>query len=277
MKRERWIALIILFLSLLIGVSLFCRIFSPLATPSLFDNTTENKDIGTSETSLMPLANAVDQLFANPKLRDETDTETSEKAPWESHLYRLVLKGTAGTALAVLQDMDGGPEIVVRPGDTIGHARVARIERNLLELDGVSGRDILQLPAGDHGSAQPASRNAKTPSRFGGMDGELLVIEREKLRDLTTRVDALSGDISLQPVRNADGEPAGFRIAYLNPDGLFTQMGLFVGDIVTSVNGQTILTMEDAYRVLGSAPHQNTLSLSILRERQPMEIDYVIR
>lgn len=277
MKRERRLAIIIFILSLLIGINLFCRIISPSTTSSPFNKPAENKDVFDTETAIIPLANAADQLFAIPKISDETETETSEKAPWESRLYRLVLKGTAGTALAVVQDIDGGAEIIVRPGDTIGHARVVRIERNLLELDGASGRDILQLPAGDHGSTQPASRHMKASPRFGSMDGELFVIEREKLRDLTTRVDALSNDISLLPVRDADGESAGFRIASLNPDGLFEQMGLFVGDIVTSVNGQTILTVEDAYRVLGSAPHQNTLSLSILRERQPMEIDYVIR
>lgn len=277
MKRERRLAIIIFILSLLIGINLFCRIISPSTTSSQFNKPAENKDVFDTETAIIPLANAADQLFAIPKISDETETETSEKAPWESRLYRLVLKGTAGTALAVVQDIDGGAEIIVRPGDTIGHARVVRIERNLLELDGASGRDILKLPAGDHGSTQPASRHMKASPRFGSMDGELFVIEREKLRDLTTRVDALSNDISLLPVRDADGESAGFRIASLNPDGLFEQMGLFVGDIVTSVNGQTILTVEDAYRVLGSAPHQNTLSLSILRERQPMEIDYVIR
>lgn len=277
MKRYRRIAALILFLSVIVCVMCFRAIIRMRSFSASLPEPTQNKGISATDVFPGPLPDAVNRLFANPGAGPETDTPESERVPWESRLYRVVLKGTAGTALAVVQEMDGGPEIIVRPGDTAGHARVARIERNLLELDGPLGRDILRLPAGDHGVIQRGNPSDPIAHRSGSRDSPLHVIDRQKLRDLTTRVDALSSEITLQPVRDAEGSPAGFRIAFLNPGGVFEQMGLQPGDTVTAVNCHPILTIEDAYRVLESTPHQNMLTLSVLRDRQNMEIHYVIR
>jgi type II secretory pathway component PulC len=276
MKRYRRIAALILFLSVIVCVMCFRAIIRMRSFSAPLPEPTQNKGVSAADVFSGPLPDAVNRLFANPGAGLETDTPESERVPWESRLYRVVLKGTAGTALAVVQEMDGGPEIIVRPGDTAGSARVVRIERNLLELDGPLGRDILRLPTGDRDAVQ---RGIPDPAayRTGSPEGSLHVIDREKLRDLTTRVDALSSEITLQPVRDAEGSPAGFRIAFLNPGGVFEQMGLQPGDTVTAVNGHPILTIEDAYRVLESTPHQNMLTLSVLRDRQNMEIHYVIR
>lgn len=91
------------------------------------------------------------------------------------------------------------------------------------------------------------------------------------------QVDRFSSEITLQPVRDADGAPAGFRVASLKPRGTLARMGLRRHDILVSVNHQHIVSLEDVFRVLEGAVHENTLTLSILRNHAEMELSYVIR
>lgn len=174
--------------------------------------------------------------------------------------------------MAVIQNLADGSEHVVRAGESIGSGKITAIGRNYIELDGAAGHDLLKLPSGE----MERVRAGETADRRDG-DGNILVIDRETLRDLVTRVDALSSEITLQPVRHADGSGAGFRITAIKPRGLLARMGLQKDDTLLAVNSNTIQTVEDAFRIMESTIHQNTLSLAIRRNQQKMELTYVIR
>lgn len=207
-------------------------------------------------------------------------------SPSESARYGIALKGTAGSEMAVIMDLADSTERVVRQGDAVGTGRITAIGRNTIEIDGPAGHDLLRLPALDRtdppAPPDPSPGVAAAPFKStagsaANSTGDLQIIDRNDLRDLVTRVEALGEEIALQPVRGADGAPAGFRITALKPRGLLARMGLRRDDTLLTVNREPIRTLEDAYRVLGSTFHQNTLELTIRRNQQNMEFSYVIR
>ncbi len=234
------------------------------------------KDFPVDPVLLVPLSNAVNPLFVEIR-SDLADTAPDQDIPpWQSRFYGVSLRGTAGSAMAVLFEHETRTEHVVRVGDTVGQAEVREIDRNYVMLDGPAGAEILRLPA-DTRQPAPQQTNATIGDSESQPGGDLRVIERDKLRNLVTRVDQLASEIAFQPVRDADGLPAGFRVSMLKPGGLLAQMGLRRGDTLMTINHQRILTVEDAFRILESSHHQNTLALSVLRNQQTMEFHYVIR
>ncbi len=102
-------------------------------------------------------------------------------------------------------------------------------------------------------------------------------IDRKVLQKMLSQVDKLSEEITLQPVRLADGSPGGFRVTSLKPQGLMAKIKLRRNDVLEAVNRHRIVSVEDVYRVLESAAHQSTLSLRIIRNNQKLEMDYVLR
>ncbi len=297
MKRDRWIALTFLMLSggalLMIFIINSSSGMPEEKNSKILYSESDPLDLSWSE----PIPEPVNQLFAKPSNPVVDVPVPADTASWESRFYGVALKGTAGSEMAVIRGLDDGVERIVKPGDTVGNGRVAAIGRNFLELDGPSGREMLRLPTGDRAGSKPgdASRSTGGSSRSNSDgdyvaagdratgkavmpgSGDLQIVERQLLRDLVTQVDALSREITLAPVRHADGTPAGFRITAIRPRGLLARMGLRRGDTLLAVNAQKIQTLEDAYRTLESTFHQNTLALTILRNQQNMELTYVIR
>jgi hypothetical protein len=276
MRWKRWAAIGFLLLSAGMLLMFAIRILPAGPSDPVSVHFTNYKDFPVNPVLLEPLSDAVNPLFA--KLRsDRADSEPDQDIlPWQSRFYGVSLRGTAGTAMAVLFEHKTRAEHVVRAGDTVGQAEVREIDRNYVMLDGPAGAEILRLPADTRQpvAQQPNARFSDSESHPGG---DLRVIERDKLRNLVTRVDQLANEIAFQPVRDAEGLPAGFRVSMLKPGGLLAQMGLRRGDTLMTINHQRILTVEDAFRILESSHHQNTLALSILRNQQTMEFHYVIR
>ncbi|MBN1295636.1 hypothetical protein JXA80_02580, partial [bacterium] len=74
--------------------------------------------------------------------------------PWISRRYGLILKGTAGTGMAVVSTDGDDSERVVRAGDMIGNVRIAAIRRNRIVLEGPLGEETLAIAPDPVGTAE---------------------------------------------------------------------------------------------------------------------------
>jgi len=269
MKTERSLIILFILLAVFAWSSLFI-VRSPVSC-----HTTENNKSGnTSSNNYLSLLNnpvgpAVNNIFASPGQNTTLSIETEEANSWESQFYDIQLKGTAGSEIAVIQDRDGTNERIVHINDLIGQAKIISIQRNILEISGPLGKETLILPSG--------STKSNSDSNLNNKQDRLQIINRQQITDMLSQVDRLSEEITIQPVRHADGTSAGFKISSIKPMGTLAKMGLRRNDTLTLVNRQQIVSIEDIYRVLESATHKSKLSLTILRDNQKMELNYVLR
>ncbi len=74
-----------------------------------------------------------------------------------------------------------------------------------------------------------------------------------------------------------NGKTNGFRLSEIQQGSLFQQMGLQDGDIVKSVAGQTINDPMRAMELLSVLQNQQSLSLQVIRNGQPVQLNYDIR
>ena len=126
------------------------------------------------------------------------------------------------------------------------------------------GSEILRLPLSDRslrgGAAASLSRSA-APASAGGIGDELLALPRESLSQL----------INMEPVMDAGGRMAGYRLTPRARRAWFDSLGLIPGDLLVSVNGVPFdpANMAQARQEMSGG---NDMMLTIEREGEQLEI-----
>ncbi len=68
----------------------------------------------------------------------------------------------------------------------------------------------------------------------------------------------------------------GFRVTFVRKDSHFSKLGLRRGDVIKSINGQEITSYNDAMNVYKNINAMESLSLTITRGKEEMELEYEI-
>ena len=74
-----------------------------------------------------------------------------------------------------------------------------------------------------------------------------------------------------------DGKPLGFKFYTVRANSAYAKIGLQTGDVLQSVNGFEITSPDKALEVYTKLKSASSLSLTILRNDQPMTIQYTVR
>ncbi len=101
-------------------------------------------------------------------------------------------------------------------------------------------------------------------------------VDRLALNDKLNNMASLFTQIRAIPNIGADGSSNGFRLSEIQPGSIFQQIGLHDGDILTSVDGQTVSDPARALQLLGTLHDRSTVNLTVLRNGQPLQLHYDI-
>ncbi|MGD0073072.1 MAG: type II secretion system protein GspC [Candidatus Binataceae bacterium] len=202
-------------------------------------------------------------------------------APVAADLH-IKLLGTSELTLAkpfaIIEDERNHQQSLYRLGDEIPDAgTLVAVERKrvLINHDG----ELRALEIADDGT-QVASRSdsegprpepgihASSPNHYA-VDRATVDHNLQNMGSLLTQMRALPN------VEN--GKTNGFRLSEIQQGSLFQQMGLQDGDIVKSVAGQTINDPMRAMELLSVLQNQQSISLQVIRNGQPVQINYDIR
>lgn len=204
--------------------------------------------------------------------RDTSAPESTGMRPdtrsWISTRFGLELKGTAGDQMAIVRDLASNQEKLLKKGDSYKNATVTSIERNRLVLESAGIREELILPADSSIMETHPAVSITTPAPT--------TLHRKELAAILRDVAQLSEEISLQPVRGADGGTSGYKVTSLKPQGFLAKIGLRKTDLITAINSQKILSPEDVYRVLEEASHQDRLTLNLRRNQSDVQMEFTL-
>ena len=95
-------------------------------------------------------------------------------------------------------------------------------------------------------------------------------ISRNKLLEITSNPYKMFSDIDLVPTSK------GFMFKSVKPGSLFAQMGIRPGDILISINNETLSSPEDAFRILGTLRNSDSFNVKILRNNQQTTLYYKV-
>jgi Type II secretory pathway, component PulC len=77
-------------------------------------------------------------------------------------------------------------------------------------------------------------------------------------------------DIDLVPT------PKGFMFKSVKPGSLFAQIGIRPGDILLSINNESLNSPEDAFRILGTLRNSQSFSVKIIRDNKEITLYYKV-
>jgi general secretion pathway protein C len=188
--------------------------------------------------------------------------------------------GTEGMSTAVIEDTTSKTSDVYRVGDKV--ARTTTVDQILdrkvvLITDGK--RELLVL-AEAGGQTQPSAprpsprttREPRMSRRPAGRNpAAATVVDRKEWegKDVTD----LLGDAKITPVYR-NGRPDGLEVTNIAQNEYAKKVGLQEGDVVMSVNGVKIRSLDEAYDLANRLQKASTLRVEILRDGRPMPLTF---
>jgi general secretion pathway protein C len=109
------------------------------------------------------------------------------------------------------------------------------------------------------------------------VDPNRYVLDRSTVNNNLNNLAALFTQVRAIPNLGPDGQSHGFKLSEIQPDSIFQQIGLRDGDVLTGVGGQSVGDPARAMQLLASLRNQSSISLTVMRGGQPVQLQYNIR
>lgn len=101
-------------------------------------------------------------------------------------------------------------------------------------------------------------------------------LDRSTLNNNLNNMASLFTQIRAIPNIGADGSSDGFKLSEIQPGSLFQQIGLQDGDVLTSVEGQSVSNPMRAMELLSNLQQQSSVDVTVMRNGQPLQLHYNI-
>ncbi|MDF1590860.1 MAG: type II secretion system protein N [Desulfobacterales bacterium] len=183
-------------------------------------------------------------------------------------LWGTVIGGNNQTYAVIESDRAG--QNLYRAGDAIQNATIKMILREKVVLN-INGQDEIlemeKLLAATGARPSPIQTAVSVPQNIS--------INRSQLEGAVQNPNQLLQEIRIRP-HFEKGKLDGLTITAIKPDSIFRKMGLVSGDILTSVDGEKIESMNDALKFYETIKSASAVKLDIKRRGQMQTINYNI-
>lgn len=215
-----------------------------------------------SSFSKQELMKAVDAFVQTP-----FKTYSSSKVP---DIQALAIAYSPNPAYAmVLIDTSCGKKVLM-VGDSFCGFTLEQIKPFDVIMSYQNTTKIVKLSKGTHENNQtPNQDHLPSLKDLLGMSNTY-IINKNKLLEITSNPQKMFSDIDLVPAAK------GFMFKSIKPGSLFAQMGLKPGDILLSINNESLNSPEDAFRMLGTIRNSPSFKVDILRNNQPLSLYYKV-
>ncbi len=204
---------------------------------------------------------------ANINLENMEETKLSLKL-WGT------VTGNTQQSYAVIEDTPKREQNLYRVGDGIQDATVKAIFRNKVVL-AVNGRDEVlameEVEAGPVSRAIPPMPGQRYPMASPPRGTQRVSLRRSMIDQAVGDVSKLMTEIKIQP------NEAGLALSSIKPNSIFRRMGLRNGDVLKSVDGQQIRSVDDALKLYESLKSADSVTVELERRGGTRTINYNIR
>ena len=184
----------------------------------------------------------------------------------------------SGVNRAVIENSRTREQHLYRVGDAVENARIAEIRRNYVVLDVNGRKEKLVIEEKLPGAAERIAGGKELPAPLAAAavaSDNRIRLERAEVESAFNNLTQLMSEVKIRPYFK-DGKPAGFVVANIAPDSVVREMGIKSGDIVNSINGREIKTVDDAMAFYEQLKSGETLSIDLVRRGRPETIQYTI-
>lgn len=217
-------------------------------------------------------------LFDPSQIGKKDDSPDGEAAPSD---LKVTLKGTvvavpANYSAAFIAEEGKERISAFGIGQKVQGAEILEILADRVRVRRATGaEEWLVLNA-----EKPESATATAASTGEGISGDgdtNFTIDRSTLTNALSNMDELSTMARALLHRGPDGEYDGYRLSAIRRDTLPDKVGIRNGDIIHSVNGLPINSLDGAMKALDALRSSPNLKVEVTRRGQPVALNYDIR
>lgn len=205
------------------------------------------------------------QSDASGDARQAAELENLEKTRLNLRLWGTIT-GTDEKTYAVIEEKSGSRQALYQEGDTIDQARIRRILRKRVVLT-VNGKDeILEMEDMADPSGRLSDRQTEPAPEAAdiSVSEEPVSISGQQMDEAMQDVSSLMRQVRIRPYFE-DGQPGGLMLSGIRSESVFSEMGLESGDIIKSINGRQIRSVEDAMTFYENIQSSGEVELEIER------------
>lgn len=176
----------------------------------------------------------------------------------------FILQGTiAGSddlARAIIKEISSNITDLYKIGDFVAGHRITAIKKDAVILSQAGQSKVLKLNTYKSSSSRKNENQRISPN--------IALTETLSKTGSQTRSEILQDflkETRLEPYL-VDDQPRGLRITGLDNSGPAKSLDLEIGDVIQTVNGQTLTSQQKAYQVFKKAGTQPCLNIELLRD-----------
>jgi type II secretion system protein C len=176
-------------------------------------------------------------------------------------------------SMAFLFDPDTSRQGLFKLNDTVDGFRLVKISSGkvVLEKEGDAWELILKAN----------NRNSLTSGKavvFSDPASGIVVVNKLQLMTQMMQAKDLLRTVKFFPIPDpATSKLGGFRVDNVPSGSLIEEVGLKNGDVIYSVQGQKLQTLQDAWTMFAKVQSQSRVEVVLMRNNEPVTINYEIK
>jgi general secretion pathway protein C len=217
--------------------------------------------------------------------------EVVEQVDLQLDLVGVSTSSAGKPPYAIIAD-SSGQQNVYRLGETVPNAgKLVEVDKDRVIIDHNGKRIALELPKDEMPGPIQAAQPLVPPTEDASADNSDEEPYDPNVEDLgdnrykipRTTLDHSVGNLSqlltqIRAIPNIqNGKTNGFALSEIEPGSVFDEMGLQEGDVLRSVNGQTITDPTQAMQMMTALRNASQITLQVLRDGQPTTLSYQIQ
>lgn len=224
-------------------------------------------------------------IFNSAKPKPPTVNEPPPLTPLKLKLWGVALHKN-NQSYCIIEDLQARKQGLYRINDGVpGGATVKAVEWDRVVLTRNGQDEVLELVTPSGAPAVPAfaSRAGPAPAAPQVADEHIqmtaeneYLIERGEVDNALENMSRLFTQIRAVPHFEA-GKSTGFRLFAIRSGSLFDKIGLKNGDVVQRINGNEMNDPSKALALLQELRNERSITVELVRNRQPQTLTYQIR
>ena len=164
---------------------------------------------------------------------------------------------------------------MVKIGSKVDGFKVEDINKYSIILSKGGKRYKLSVKINTSGTKFSSRKNIYKKEDLKSVSKETYRLDRRFVEEQTADIGTILKDVFIVPVVRK-GETVGFKFRYVKPGSLLYKYGLRSGDLILSVNGRPIRTVEEAFKIYNILRNENLVQVEIERRGKRKVLVYEI-
>lgn len=224
-----------------------------------------------------------------PQLADAKCDKANQKSNLPITLVNTIVLQDSVKSLASVQVRSGRELKEVREGEQIDNMakifKISRLELIVKNLETgvceyIQNEKMKQLRSSPISVMSPSASKtfAAQQKKMKGIenDGNKFVISKALLDEKLKDISAILTQARAIKIQNPDGTMA-FKMTEMDPEGIFSYLGIQDQDVITSINGKQITDLNEIMGLFGRIKNLDNLQLGIRREGSDANLEYSIK